>query len=82
MIPGPLSGASIPRMVLAPETPAEPSRRQMNVRLPGALIEAIDQRRQEKGLSRDEFVRRALTYALAHGPTPRPGQPRSAPRNR
>ena len=58
-------------------TPQEPRprRRQMNVRLPEDLIEAVDARRSRKDLSRDVFVERALRFALDNAPPPgRPGQ--------
>jgi hypothetical protein len=43
----------------------DPERRvQMNVRLPHGLVDTIDLRRATLGISRDEWVRRALTYAL------------------
>lgn len=44
--------------------PKAPTKKQMNVRLPPDLIDAIDARRAERGLSRDEWVSRALTFAL------------------
>lgn len=37
---------------------------QMNVRVPKSLRDAIDARRATKGLSRDKWVTRALTWAL------------------
>lgn len=45
-----------------------PTRRQMNVRLPTDLIAQIDVRRAHKDLSRDQFVERALRFALANNP--------------
>lgn len=55
----------------------DPKRRvQMNVRLPHGLVTTIDLRRacvvdrerETVGITRDEWVRRALTYALLHLP--------------
>jgi metal-responsive CopG/Arc/MetJ family transcriptional regulator len=37
---------------------------QMNVRLPRNLVTTLDARRATLGLTRDEWVRRAITYAL------------------
>lgn len=37
---------------------------QMNVRVPKSLRDAIDARRASKGLSRDKWCTRALTWAL------------------
>ena len=51
-------------------SPTPVPRRQMNVRLPEDLIEAIDVRRARKDLSRDRFVENALRYALAQHPEP------------
>ena len=50
--------------------PTPVPRRQMNVRLPEDLIEAIDVRRARKDMSRDAFVENALRYALAQHPEP------------
>lgn len=47
-----------------PEDTPAPARRQMNVRLPVDLIEAIDARRARLDLSRDQWVERALRHAL------------------
>lgn len=56
-------------MTAAPETPpATAPKKQMNVRLPGDLIEAIDARRARKDMSRDQWVENALRYALAQHP--------------
>lgn len=52
----------------APE-PAPP-RKQMNVRLPEDLIEAVDARRARKDMSRDLWVENALRFALAQHPAP------------
>lgn len=61
-------------MTTAPEDPPEaPERKQMNVRLPVDLIEAIDVRRARKDMSRDLWVEKALRFALAHHPAPRTG---------
>lgn len=57
----------------APEVPTV-KRRQMNVRLPEDLIAQVDLRRARKDLSRDAWVERAIRYALANSPTPRPRQ--------
>lgn len=62
-------------MVLADETDPPPKKRQMNVRLDPDLIDLIDQRRALRGLSRDEWVARALRYALQEQPAP--SRPRS-----
>jgi hypothetical protein len=45
---------------------AHPDRVQMNVRLPKALLDAVDERRREldPSLSRDEWVRRVLAYTV------------------
>lgn len=53
--------------------PAEPpvQRVQMNVRVPATLREQIDARREPLGLSRDLWVERALTWALAQPPARR-----------
>lgn len=48
------------------QPPAE--RRQCNVRLPGDLIDAMDERRARKDLSRDKFIERAVRYAMEHHP--------------
>lgn len=48
--------------------PPKGNRRQMNVRLPHDLIARLDERRARKDLSRDEFVERALEYALRANP--------------
>ena len=62
-------------MTAVPTDPPQKARRkQMNVRLPEDLIEAIDARRSRKDLSRDVWVERALRYALDANPPPgRPG---------
>lgn len=50
-------------------TPAPPDPRvQVNVRLPKALRDEIDARRAPLGLSRDEWIKRALTYAMQQRP--------------
>lgn len=54
-----------------PETP-KPKRVQVNVRLPEDLRDEIDRRRARKDMSRDVWVERALRYALATSPQPRP----------
>lgn len=41
---------------------------QMNVRLPRPLVDTVDLRRAALGISRDEWVRRALTFALTAPP--------------
>lgn len=56
-----------------PPLDATDPRVQMNVRLPRSLVETCDLRRAALGLTRDEWVRRALTFALT---TP-PGSPAS-----
>lgn len=63
-------------MTATPDAP-KPRRRQMNVRLPEDLIDAIDARRSRKDLSRDVFVERALRFALDTAPPAgaRPGRP-------
>jgi hypothetical protein len=57
---------------------AAPARKQCNVRLPVDLIDLIDNRRASiphpdnpdmTGISRDEWIRRALVYALTIYPT-------------
>lgn len=63
-------------MTAQPATPAEepaeaPKRKQMNVRLPPELIDEIDDRRSARSLSRDQWVERALRFALHHNPAPR-----------
>lgn len=54
------------------ETPlsADPPehRVQMNVRIPEALRDTIDLRRATLGLTRDEWVKRACTWALMQPP--------------
>lgn len=45
-----------------------PARKQMNVRLPEDLIESVDARRRIKGLSRDQWVEKALRFALRNHP--------------
>lgn len=47
-----------------PPKQPKPTRRQVNVRLPLDLVEAIDARRARKDLSRDEWMTRALRFAL------------------
>ena len=54
----------------SPEPDEAPRRRQMNVRIPDDIIEAIDARRKRKGLSRDVWVERALRFALTNAPEP------------
>ena len=51
-------------MTAKPQLPPPPKRRQVNVRLPLDLVEAIDARRARKDLSRDEWMARALRFAL------------------
>ena len=53
--------------------PEKVERKQFNVRLPTDLIEAVDARRAKKDLSRDKWVEKALRFALAQQPAPRPG---------
>ena len=47
-----------------PPPQPKPARRQVNVRLPVDLVEAIDARRAKKDLSRDQWMERALRFAL------------------
>jgi hypothetical protein len=62
MVEGP---AHVPHLHAPPIEDDDPDRRvQMNVRLPHGLVTTIDLRRNALGLSRDEWVRRALTFAL------------------
>lgn len=44
--------------------PTKRTRRQVNVRLPADLVDRIDARRAEVGISRDAWMERALEYAL------------------
>lgn len=53
--------------------PAKVERVQCNVRLPKDLIQAMDERRAKKDLSRDKWVERAIRFALSQQPAPRPG---------
>lgn len=58
-------------MVLAaPTTQPQVKRKQMNVRLPEDLIEALDARRARKDMSRDQWVENALRFALSQHPAP------------
>lgn len=43
-----------------------PDRRQLNCRIPNDLWDRVDARRINAGLSRDEWLRRALDYVLAN----------------
>lgn len=59
--------AETPRMGRPPVGPA------INIRVPAELLEAIDSRAELGGVSRVEWIRRALTAAVADAD---PGKPR------
>lgn len=52
---------------------ARPPRRQFNIRLPDDLVDAIDARRAERGLSQSDYAERALRFALTFNPESQPG---------
>lgn len=56
-----------------PPKPPPVTRRQVNVRLPVDLVEAVDARRARKDLSRDQWIERALRFALEQKPEGQPG---------
>lgn len=56
-----------PRLIVPPLDEPDP-RVQMNVRIPKSLRDTIDLRRATLGLSRDEWIRRAVSYALSVPP--------------
>jgi hypothetical protein len=53
---------------LLPADSAADPRVQMNVRIPASLRDTIDLRRATLGLTRDEWVKRACTWALMQPP--------------
>lgn len=59
-----------PPNTAAPTTQPQVKRKQMNVRLPEDLIEALDARRARKDMSRDQWVENALRFALSQHPAP------------
>ena len=59
-----------PRVTAATDDQPPAKRKQMNVRLPEDLIEALDARRARKDMSRDQWVENALRFALSQHPAP------------
>lgn len=55
-------------MSAQPADPPRVTRRQVNVRLPVDLVEQIDRRRTRKDLSRDQWMERAVRFALSYNP--------------
>lgn len=68
-------------MTQAPPPVAVDKPVQMNVRVPSSLRAALDQRRSEKGLSRDKWIARALAWVLAldHDPPEVPARANDDP---